>query len=294
MDLRRLRMFLAVVDHGTVTRAAAACFVSQPALSQAVRELERELGVALFDRIGRRVRLTAAGEALVGPARQVFRQLESAGAAVAAVEGLQAGRVDLACLPTLAVHPTAALVGAFRSAHPAVTVALANPEDPEDLLAMVRTGVVELGITEQPAPSADVVTTSLGDQELVIVLPPSWPTVKGRLGLRRLDGVPLVATPPMTSSRRHLEQAFGRAGVVPQIAVEASQREAIIPLVLSGAGVAVLPRPLAETARRLGAVTAGISPKETRSVVLLHRRAELSPAAARFKGLAIDATKRAS
>jgi LysR family transcriptional regulator, carnitine catabolism transcriptional activator len=288
MDLRRLRMFLAVIDNGTVTRAAAACFVSQPALSQAIRELEQELGVALFERVGRSIKPTAAGEALVGPARQVFRELESARAAVTAVEGLEAGRVDLACLPTLAVDPTAVVVGTFRSQHPAVTVHMANPEDPDELLAMVRTGVVEVGITEEPAAAADLAVTPLGDQELRVVLPPSWPPFSGRLGLRRLDGVPVVTTPPGTSSRRHMEQAFARVDVVPQIAVETSQREAIVPLVLSGAGVALLPRPLAETARRSGAVTADIRPKEKRSVVLLHRRADLSPAAARFKELAVE------
>src|SRR4051812_48772522 len=102
MDVRRLRLFLAVVDGGGMTRAADAEHVSQPSVSQAIRELEAELGPALSHRLGRRVVLTAAGEALVEPARRVLRDLDTGKAAVEAVAGLAAGRLDLVALPTLA------------------------------------------------------------------------------------------------------------------------------------------------------------------------------------------------
>ena len=113
MDLRRLTYFLAVVDHGGFTAGADEVDVSQPALSLAVKELERELEVALFDRVGRRVHLTAAGQALVGPARQALRDVETGRAAVAAVAGVRAGTLALASLPTLAADPLAELVGRF-------------------------------------------------------------------------------------------------------------------------------------------------------------------------------------
>src|ERR1700742_2942341 len=114
MDLRRLRLFLAVVDGGGVTRAAESEHVSQPSVSQAIRELETELGTALFHRVGRRVVLTPAGEALVEAARPVLADVDTGRAAVDAVSGLTAGRLDLVALPTLAVDPLAPLVGAFR------------------------------------------------------------------------------------------------------------------------------------------------------------------------------------
>src|SRR5215831_13770345 len=113
MELHQLRYALAVVDHGTFTAAAAACFVAQPSLSHAVRALERELGAELFHRVGRRPTLTAAGEAFVPAAREVLRDLETLRAAVAAVSGLVAGHLDLVALPTLAVDPVTPLVGAF-------------------------------------------------------------------------------------------------------------------------------------------------------------------------------------
>src|SRR5689334_23915410 len=129
MDLRRLRLFLAVVEGGGMTRAAEAEHVSQPSMSQAIRELEAELGTDLFHRVGRRVLLTAAGEALVEPARQVLRDVETGRAPVEAVAGLDAGRLDLVALPTLAADPVAPLVGAFRPAHPGIDIALADPSD---------------------------------------------------------------------------------------------------------------------------------------------------------------------
>src|SRR5215212_7496892 len=113
MDARQLAAFLAVVEHGTVTKAAPAVHVSQPALSQTIRALEAELGTPLFHRIGRRLVLTAAGGAMVAPARQVVRDLDMARRAAADVAGLTGGTLDLAVLPTLAVDPAARLVGAF-------------------------------------------------------------------------------------------------------------------------------------------------------------------------------------
>src|SRR3954454_16136903 len=105
MELRQLEYVLAVVDEGGFTRAADASHVSQPSLSQGIRSLERELGVELFHRLGRSVRLTAAGEALLDPARQIMRQVETIKAAAAQVAGTSAGHLDLVALPTLAVDP---------------------------------------------------------------------------------------------------------------------------------------------------------------------------------------------
>src|SRR5881394_1320821 len=117
MDLRRLRLFLAVVDHRGFTAAAAAIHVAQPALSLAVRELERELDATLLVRSRLGVTLTSAGAALVEPARQALHDVE-----VAAVTGLLAGHVDVAALPTLAADPLAGVAGRFRRAHPQVGV----------------------------------------------------------------------------------------------------------------------------------------------------------------------------
>src|SRR5205814_2273190 len=98
MDLRQLEYVVAVVDHGGFTRAADALLVAQPSLSQGIRTLEAELNVALFHRLGRRVELTSAGEALLEPARRMLRDAATAKAAVADVAGTRVGRLDVASL----------------------------------------------------------------------------------------------------------------------------------------------------------------------------------------------------
>ena len=111
MDVRQLSYVLAVADEGTFTRAAEVLQLSQPSLSQGIRALEAELGAELFERRARPVRLTAAGEALLEPARRAVRDLQTARAAVDAVTGLAAGHLDLVSLPTLSIDPVAELGG---------------------------------------------------------------------------------------------------------------------------------------------------------------------------------------
>jgi LysR family transcriptional regulator, carnitine catabolism transcriptional activator len=281
MDLRRLSLFLAVVEHGSFTRAAAASYLSQPGLSQAIRELETELGTALFDRIGRRVTLTAAGEALVGYARQALREVDAGRIAVAAVMGVEAGTVALGCLPTLAADPTARLVGEFRRAHPGVRVELAAPDDSEDLHSMLRAGLVELAVTELPTATRGLLVHKLAAQDLVVVLPPGTDAPRV-MTLRDLASRPLIVTSPGTSSRRVLDDALSKAGVEAHVAVQTAQREALVPLVLAGAGATLLPRTVAATAAVMGAVLADTSPVLTRPIGLLHRESVFSPLAAAF------------
>jgi DNA-binding transcriptional LysR family regulator len=311
MDLRRLTYFLAVVDHGGFTAAADEVDVSQPALSLAVKELERELGVGLFDRVGRRVQLTAAGRALVEPARQALRDVETGRAAVAAVAGVRAGTLALASLPTLAADPLAELVGRFRRRYPEVDVDLAAPEDTSDLVAMVRDGRCEAGITETTEVPPDLTSRAIGSQAFLLILSPGlggWGNPIGEpagpgvgdgseldtggltglpeLALADLVHTPFVAAPVGTSTRRLLDEGFAGAGAVPRVAVVTAQRDAILPLVLAGAGAALVPQPIAAVAGALGATVARPSPPVERSIALVHRAGTLAPAAASFIELA--------
>jgi LysR family transcriptional regulator, carnitine catabolism transcriptional activator len=289
MDERRLRYFLAVVDDGTVTGAARRLRVAQPSLSQAVRALESELGAALFDRVGRGLRLSAAGEALVGPARQVLRAFDEARDAITGIVELRTGRLELAALATLAVDPMANLIGRFRERYPGIEVRVHEPESADGVRALVRDGTCELGAAHLPLTGGQLIAHPLGRQELLFVLPPeSIPDSDRPLGARELARTPLVVSPPGTSTRILLEQALTAVGVTPEIAVETAAREAIVPLVLAGAGAALLPAPLAREAQRRGAAVRSARPKITRTVGLVHRSSRLSPTAAAFLALATD------
>jgi LysR family transcriptional regulator, carnitine catabolism transcriptional activator len=286
MDESKLGYFLAAVEEGSVTRAANRAHIAQPSLSQALRALERELGVDLFVRVGRGVRLSSAGEALVGPARQVLRAMDEVRDVVAGVVELRAGTLTLAALPTLAVDPIAALTGRFRERFPGVEVRVREPESADGVSSSVRDGTCELGAAHLPLPIEGLVSHPLGDQELLFVFPPKTAN-RGRRPPRaaELARTSFVVSPPGTSTRLLLEQALAAVDVVPQIAVETAAREAIVPLVLAGAGAALLPASLARDAERRGAIVRPARPRITRQVGLVHRRGVLSPAARAFLSL---------
>jgi LysR family transcriptional regulator, carnitine catabolism transcriptional activator len=256
-------------------------------LSGGIATLERELGVPLFHRLGRRVTLTSAGEAFLGPARRLLREAAAARDATAGVAELVSGRLDVVSLPTLAVEPLAPLVGAFRSSHPGVVVHVVEPEDPRDVLALVLDGNAELGLTDVGGLAGEVETHSLGLQALWAICPPGTTLPRGRaVPITWLAERALVATRAGTSTRDLLDAALARAGAEPNVSVESGQREAIVPLVLAGAGSALVPEPVARTAAAQGAVIAPLQPPLTRTIGIVHRRAPLSPAARAFVEMA--------
>lgn len=291
MDERRLEYFLAIVEEGGATRAARRLHIAQPSLSQALGALERELGVTLFDRAGRGLQLSAAGRALIGPARQALRSIQAARDAVGEVSRLLAGTLEIAALPTLAVDPLAELVGRFRREHPGVIVRVGEAQGAADTSMRVREGGCELGLAHLPLPHEGLVTVELGVQELLFVLPPSTQLLGGQLSAHAISPaalakIPLVVSPAGTSTRVLLDQAMEAAGVLPNVAVETDAREAIVPLVLAGAGGALLPAPLALQAQRRGALLRAARPRIARRIGLVRREGPLSPAARVFVELA--------
>ena len=287
MELRHVEYVLAVIDNGSFTAGAAAVGVAQPSLSEGIRRLETELGVRLFDRIGRSVVLTDAGKAFEGPARGMLRERSVVYDAVGAVRALDTGTLDLVALPTLAVDPLAALVGRFRTMHPGVIVRVVEPEGAVELADQVANGQSEIGLAELPAVRDDLVAITLERQEIVAVCPPGTRLpAPGRLPVTALAGMPLIATPSGKSTRDLLDRALAAASVEPYIAVEISQREAIGPLVLSGAGTSFLPRSMANGLGEQGAVVARLVPALTRTIGLVHRANPLTPSGRAFVQLA--------
>jgi DNA-binding transcriptional LysR family regulator len=167
-------------------------------------------------------------------------------------------------------------------------VRVAQPEDIGTATELVQRGDCEVAVTELPVPRA-LVSHPLEVQELVVVLPPGNPLGGGRgaLALERLADVALVATPLGTSTRTIIELAFSGVDVRPEVRVEIDQREAILPLVLNGAGAAFLPRSLAAEAELRGASVRRLRPALTRPIGLAHRAGVLSPAARAFVDLAV-------
>lgn len=285
MDVRQLQYFLAVVDHGSVHRAARELFVAQPSISQALRALERDLGADLFHRTGRRLVLTPAGEQLVDPARDVLRGLRLARDTVEAVDGLRGGRLLISAMPSQAVSPLAGMIGRFATRYPEVEVVVRAAATPPEVLDAVRVGAVELGVlgaAQCPEP-AGMVVTPLATQRFVLVaaapgdLPDSEPVAPAALA-----GARLIAGQPGTVMRRAADDIV-RTARGSRIAVEVEHRAAVLPLVLAGVGVAVLSESWRQLALDAGAVVRDLDSPEVLHVCLVHRTGRLSPAASEFQ-----------
>jgi DNA-binding transcriptional LysR family regulator len=284
VDIRQLRYFLGVVEHGGFGRAAEQLHVAQPSLSQSVARLERELGVPLFHRVGRGVVLSDSGRAFVEPARRVLRDLEAARAAVESVSEKLVGQVDLALMPSQGVEPFSALALLAGTRFPGLTLSAHAAYGREQVLEMVRDGTCELGIVgAPPAPSArGLVTHRIETQEMCLFGRPGQPFTDGELvEHRRLDGQRLVVSPPGSAMRRMADEISAVADV--HYAVEVAHRASILPAVLAGTGLAVLSSAWAPFARQCGLAVMRLAPTLSLAVELVHRDAPLTPAAAAFR-----------
>jgi LysR family cyn operon transcriptional activator len=130
VDLHFVTYFVAVVDHGGITKAAQALYISQPSLSQAIRTLERRLGATLFDRTGRRLVLTDAGRTFDLAARRILADVERAKAKVTAVRELEFGRVDVVSYSAFSIDPMVELVRRFRANFPKIVVRVLDTYGP--------------------------------------------------------------------------------------------------------------------------------------------------------------------
>jgi DNA-binding transcriptional LysR family regulator len=280
MDLRLVAYFVAVIDHGGITKAAKELYIAQPSLSQAIRSLERQLGAQLFDRSGRGLTLTADGQAFAGPARQILADVESAKRRVHAVRDLLTGRLEIAVLSTLSADPLPRLISELRRLHPGILVTVRDPGSSSGVESQVRQGHAELGLTDFPVKSDMLRTRELWDQEITLVLPPDLAaTLPDPVPLEAIAEIPLVLEYSDAGGRAAIDDALGQA--IDLVAVECAHRQAIWELVMHGAGATFLPRPIAEAELR-NVVVRSTSPQVRRTVRLVHRSGPLSPAATAF------------
>ncbi|QYB06896.1 LysR family transcriptional regulator [Rhodococcus sp. USK10] len=292
MDSRQLRYFLAVVEHGSVTRAAEVLFVAQPALSQSLRGLESELGVELFRRVPRGMELTDAGAALLGPARQVMQSSQHADEVVRGIATLEQGRLDVASPPDLAVEPLASLVARFRARHPGVWVNLIDPGPNADVESLLRNARCEVGVDYLPADDDKLSTCALGRRRLLLGLPPeSSHTQPEIFPIDRLADLPLVAGPRGTAVRDEVERICADNGFTPRVAVEVEHEHNVYLLVAAGAGAAFLTESEARRSESRGVRVVRTEPELGHDFGLVFRSGPLSPAARAFVELATAHTK---
>jgi DNA-binding transcriptional LysR family regulator len=241
-----------------------------------VRALEGELDATLFERHGRGVRLTEAGEALIAPARRTVRSFSLAAGAVRAATDAGFGRLTIVANTLWAIEPMVRVIGELRRLQPALQFVVTDPTSRSDVLDQVRSGAVDFGLVDGTPPAGPLASRWLVDHELVAVLPTDTHHRSLTVTVAELVPLGLIGTPPGTAMRTLLDDRLEAAGAAPEVAVETAHVASVIPLVLAGAGVAVLPEGMAAEAAAKGARVVRLDPPTRVSVSLVWRRGRLS------------------
>lgn len=238
MDLYQIRYFLAIAETGSFTKAAERLFLSQPSLSAGIKKLEQELGVALFERGGRRVLLTVAGQIFLEKAQRILSEYQSALHTLKGFKDRPTLRVGT--LHTMRGCSLARLFGAYRHHHPNVVIELHNGHR-EELQECLEAGKVDVVITALDRKDDPLTSQVLFQQPLQLAVPKEHGFVqRSCIHLADLDGQPLI-------ERLHCEiwrscpQLFEVAGVNPQIIYWADNEEWVIALVEVGLGLCIMP-----------------------------------------------------
>lgn len=284
MERRQLEYFVAIAEHGGFTHAARSLRVAQPSLSRAIHNLEHELGVTLFHRIGRNVVLSNAGEMLADRARLVLRDLEALRAAARSIGDGAVGRVDVAATSSSALEPVTSIVAELRDHHPGVTISTSSALSAAEVLAMVLQGRCEVGVcgsAERPA-GQGLVVHHLRDEEFLLVAPPHTRVGAGTMvNPADLRGMGFVVTKPATAVRALFDRLAATVGDM-TIVAEVGDRSVILPMVLKGIGAGLMPDGWADLARRAGADVYRFSPPERLAQWLVYRRGPVTAATQAF------------
>jgi LysR family transcriptional regulator, hydrogen peroxide-inducible genes activator len=280
MELHQLRYFVAVAREGSMTAAATSLFLAQPTLSIQIRKLEQEVGAKLFERLARRVVLTAAGKAFLEHAERALAELELGRERVADVVGLRHGRVAMGVLPSVAAHLLPAVLAEFRAEHPGVTVHLVEHDVPRDFEQLVQAGELDMAVTRMPATLAGLGARTLVREPIVLLVPPDH-RLRDRpaVALRELADEGFVCMRSGYGLRQLADQLCVDAGFTPRVVIETGQLSIVHGMVRSGVGVALLPRLAACGAEHVVPVSDPRARREL-GVVWRHTALESPPVAA--------------
>ncbi|RST56748.1 LysR family transcriptional regulator [Variovorax sp. MHTC-1] len=257
VDLRAWRQFLAVAEELHFGRAAARLHMTQPPVTQAIAQLEKALGVLLFDRTRRRVALTPAGEALLPEVRELLARAQALPVRARAAAAGEVGRVRLAFVSTIGFERLPAWVREFRLRCPEVALELVEATGDVQLEAFAR-GEIDAGLMLHSPGFAPpgLERLAVSEEPLVVALPAKHPLARmPKLPLAEVLAEPLVIFPRRIVPSLH-DAIFGlyhAAGLVPRVAQEAIQMQTIVNLVWGGLGVAWVPESVTQF-RRAGVV----------------------------------------
>jgi DNA-binding transcriptional LysR family regulator len=244
MTLQQLQYVLAAIEHGSFSAAADALHLAQPSLSEQVRRLESELGVALFQRVGRGLVLTEAGRALRPHAEAALAAVERVRASAGALRELRGGLAAFGTFGTARAYLGIDLVEDFRRAYPDVRVRIVGQNSSETVTA-IRTGALEAGLVALPIDDRGLsVRPAMRDEVLYVSADPA--RLKRAMTMKRLAAAPLILSEASWGTddptRRQLSELAQREGVAIEPQIDVEDVEVALELVARGLGDTIAPR----------------------------------------------------
>jgi DNA-binding transcriptional LysR family regulator len=237
--LRQLQVFEKVANHLNYSRAAEELYLSQPAVSMQIKQLEGHIGLPLFEQMGKKIFLTEAGRELFHYARSIAQQLSEMEAVFDEMKGLGQGKLTLSVVNT-ANYFTPQLLAKFCQRHPNINVIL-QVANRDAVLKQLADNSTDLAIMGQPPDGLDISAESFLENPLVVIAPPGHPLAKfKRVKFAKLAEETFLSREQGSGTRSAMERVFEQHKIQPHISMEMETNEAIKQAVQAGMGLGIL------------------------------------------------------
>lgn len=242
MELWQLEVFVAVAGEKSFSRAGQKLGRTQPAISSAIKQLEDELGEPLFDRLGKSVRLTAAGELLTDYAKRLLRLREEAVGAIGELRGLKRGTLRLGANETTCLYLLPEVLSVFRKAYPHVQIAI-HRAITRSITERVIEGTLDFGIVTLPVRNPRLEAITIHQDEMALIVGPAHALASRRaVKMKELEDQPFILHRVGTTTRKRLVNHFNESGVKIKVTMELASIETIKRFVSIGMGISIAPR----------------------------------------------------
>ncbi len=281
MDIRHLRYFVAIANAGSMAAAAKKVFVTQSTLSHQIAQLESELAVVLFERVGRGLVLSVNGKEFLGYARSVLQQIEEGKAALTNLQTVSAGKLHIGVIHSFLTHLIPDVSASFLKSYPNIRLFVRELTAIE-IEAQVESGELDMGFAFFPlaSDSRQIISEHLFDDILALAVPARHELAAvASLKFKQLSNIPLALMSQRFTTRRLLDSMFLRAGIKPNVIIEIDSVDALQRLVERGVACAFLPRLTTKPSAKIKFVTI-TDPKPVRGAGLIWRGGQFRSAAA--------------
>jgi len=243
IELRQLEYFVAVSNELHFTKAAEKLNISQPSLSQQIRALEHEIGMPLFDRIGKKISLTEAGRILLSHSKKVFHEVEQAYAAIQDLNGLQQGKLTIGALLTTVNYLLPPAILNFNELYPNIELSVLGLRTGEIREKLLQ-NELDIGITFLPVQDKEIISIPLYQNELTLVVPINHElTQHTTVTMGVLQKYPIILLPKNFFLTQLIRSHCQNFNFTPKPILEISTMESLIHMVSKGIGITVLPKP---------------------------------------------------